>query len=333
MVLPRIIVLVGPTASGKTAMSIALARAFSGEIVSADSRTIYKEMDIGTAKPGGKGVGGGALGVVRAGFKPAHDSQNPPENINDLFTEKPLMHQDIPHWGMNLCNPDEIFTVAQFQQYADRKIEEIIARGNVPILVGGTGLYVAAVVDRPSFAEVPPDPALRLELATKTNAELLEEIAEKDPDTAERIDAKNRRRLERALEILRATGKRLAEVQKRGDPRYEACMLGVDVPRDVINERIDSRVDTMIAEGLVDEVRGLRKKYGDDVPGMTGIGYRQINAFLRGDCTLRDAILTLKHDTRQYAKRQMTWFQRDHRIHWVKTSQEALEYIEVWIKK
>jgi len=319
MPLPRIIVLVGPTASGKTAMSIALARAFSGEIISADSRTIYKEMDIGTAKPR-YDVGAEHLPPLMG-------------KMMDMFTEKPLMYEDVPHWGFNLRSPKEIFTVSEYQSYADKKISEIIKRGNIPIFVGGTGLYVAAVVDRPSFAEVPPDPALRLELATKSNTELLEEIAERDPDTAERIDAKNRRRLEQAIEILRATGKRLAEVQTRGEPMYNSCMVGVEVPRETLYERIDARIDAMIGEGLVDEVRTLKEKYGDTAPGMTGIGYRQICTFLRGEYSLRDAIIALKHDTRQYAKRQLTWFQRDKRIHWVKNTREVLETTDSWIKK
>lgn len=327
MSLPKIIVLVGPTASGKTSMSIALARAFSGEVISADSRTIYKEMNIGTAKPGEGSEGRGGI-EGRNGIEGIGGS-----DIRSMFREKPLMYEEIPHWGMNLRNPSEVFPVSEYQTYADQKIVEIIKRGNVPMLVGGTGLYVAAVVDRPSFAEVPPDPALRLELATKTNAELLEEIAEKDPDTAEKIDAKNRRRLERALEILRATGKRLAEVQTRGEPLYDVCMVGVDVPRETLYERIDARIDAMIGEGLVDEVRALKEKYGDLAPGMTGIGYRQIVAFLNGTCTLKDAIATLRHDTRQYAKRQITWFQRDKRIHWVKDTKEALEYVDAWMKK
>lgn len=314
MSLPRLLILIGPTASGKTAMSIALARAFSGEIIAADSRTIYRDMHIGTAKP--------------QEDKPSLGAH---VDIHAMFQEKPFMYEGIPHWGMNLRNPDETFTVSEFQTYADEKIREIIARGNLPILVGGTGLYVAAVVDRPSFAEVPPDPALRLELATKSNAELLEEIAERDPDTAEKIDVHNRRRLERALEILRATGMRLAEVQKRGEPLYDVRILGVDVPREVLYERIDARVDAMVAGGLVDEVRALRGKYGDSAPGMTGIGYRQMCSFLRGETSLRDAILLVKHDTRQYAKRQMTWFQRDARIFWVKDTQEALHNVQTWI--
>jgi tRNA dimethylallyltransferase len=325
MSLSRILVLIGPTASGKTAMSIALARAFSGEIIAADSRTVYREMDIGTAKPASDEMGEMASGVVSG-------AETNGENIQGIFSEKPFMHQGIPHWGMNIRNPSEIFTVSEYQAYADQKITEILSRGNLPMLVGGTGLYIAAVVDRPSFAEVPPDPGLRLELASKSNEELLEEIAERDPDTAERIDTKNRRRLERALEILRTTGKRLAEVQTRGEPRYNICMMGIDIPRDILYGRIDERIDAMIASGLIDEVRLLRGKYGDDAPGMTGIGYRQLCAFLRGEMPLRDAILALKHDTRKYAKRQMTWFQRDKRIQWAKSIGEILTIVDVWLK-
>ncbi len=174
---------------------------------------------------------------------------------------------------------------------------------------------------------------MRKELAVKSNEELLEEIAEKDPDTASRIDGKNRRRLERAIEILRATGKRLAEVQKKEAPKYEACILGMQVEKDMLNERIDARIDAMIASGLVDEVRILREKYGADAVGMTGIGYRQISDFLEGKSSLKDAIQRLKQDTRHYAKRQSTWFQRDQRIMWVASAEEAIEKVELWQEK
>lgn len=315
MPLLRILVLVGPTASGKSTLALTLARAFSCEIIAADSRTIYTGMDIGTAKPAPDAL-------------PASHHLD----IGALFAEKPLMHEGIAHWGFNLRSPNEVFTVSEFQAYADEKIAEIHRRGNMPLLVGGTGLYVGAVIDRPSFADVPPDPGLRLELAERTNEELFEEIAERDPDTAAKIDAHNRRRLERALEILRVTGKRLAEVQTRGEARYNACMLGLDPGQDELDVRIAERVDTMIAAGLVNEVRTLRATYGDDAPGMTGIGYRQICAFLRGEMSLKDAILSLRHDTRQYAKRQRTWFRRDKRIHWITTPSEALVYVDVWMR-
>ncbi len=312
----KILAVVGPTASGKTDVGIALARAFDGEVIACDSRTIYRGMDIGTAKPP-------ADDGCRDGSLTRLPDEN--ESIMSLFAEKPRMIEGIPHWGFDLCNSDEIFTASQYQEYADKKIAEIVSRGRVPILVGGTGLYFSAVIDRPSFADVPPDPALRLELAEKTNEQLVEEIAERDPDAAETLDRKNRRRLERALEILRATGKRLVESRSYGPQWYDALQLGIEVDREVLYERINARVDSMIAHGLVDEVRKLREQYGDDAPGMTGIGYRQICAFLRNDMSLKDAIFHIKTDSRHYAKRQLTWFLRDNRIQWFAKTGDMLK--------
>jgi tRNA dimethylallyltransferase len=300
----KLIAIVGPTASGKTAAGIAVARAYDGEVICADSRTIYKGMDIGTAKPEGKReweAGSWTLGA-----------------------EAPLLVEGIPHWGIDLVEPDETFTVSEFQAYADKKITEIVGRGKTPILVGGTGLYIRAVIDRPTFAEVPPDPNFRAEVATLSDAQLFEEIAERDPDGAATIDEKNRRRLERALEILRGTGKTLAASRSWGEKIYEPIMIGMSVPRDVLFERLDMRVDTMVAQGLVDEVRALRQKYGSEAPGMTGIGYRQICEFFDGQSRLGDAVTRIKIDTRHYAKRQETWFKRDERITWVTSAAEAV---------
>ncbi len=310
--LPRVVVVVGPTASGKTQLGITLARSHEGEVISADSRTIYRGMDIGTAKPEGLRKMGG-------------------ESLEDLVKEKPLLVDGVAHWGFDLCNPDEIFTASDFQAYADAKIDDMDRRGKLPFLVGGTGLYIAAVIDRPSFGAAPPDPGLRRELLEKTNEELLEEIAERDPDTAEKIDVHNRRRLERAIEILRVTGRRLAEVQTRNPERYHSLFLGIDKEKTLSDASIDERVDLMIARGLVDEVRNLRDRYGDDAPGMTGIGYRQICAFLRKEVSLKDAILQIKRDSRQYAKRQRTWFRRDPRITWVANAYEADVLLEKFL--
>ena len=304
MALPKIIAVVGPTASGKTAVGIALARAFDGEVVAADSRTIYRGLDIGTAKPEGERLLGG--------------------DLKQMAGEKPLQVEGIPHWGIDIADPDETFSVAEYQKYADKTIDGILKREHVPIVVGGTGLYIRALLDRPNFTEVPPNDTLRVELATLSNAELVTEIAERDPDTAATIDEDNRRRLERAIEILRATGKTLAETQKFDKPKYEALQIGIDIDREELYRRIDERVDIMIASGLVDEVRELRNKYGNNATAMTGIGYRQISEFLDGKIKLRDAVARIKFDTHHYAKRQETWFKRDDRIIWVKTVQQAL---------
>jgi tRNA dimethylallyltransferase len=305
MPLPRIIAIVGPTASGKTDVGIAVARAVDGEVIAADSRTIYRGMSIGTAKPtGGRDYALGELG-----------------------DERPLMVEGIPHWGIDLVDPDETFTAAEFQAYADKKITDILKRGRVPILVGGTGLYISAVIDRPTFTDVPPNENLRAELATLSDNDLLEEIAAKDPDTAAIIDEKNRRRLERAVEILRESGKTLAEARSKAPAKYDALQIGIEVDREKLYERIDSRVDSMIAKGLVDEVRELREKYGSDANAMTGIGYRQICEFLDGKMPLKDAIARIKYDSHHYAKRQETWFKRDERIAWVKSAKEAVEAV------
>lgn len=305
MALPKIIAVVGSTASGKTAVGIALARAFDGEVIAADSRTIYRGLDIGTAKPTGERVLGG--------------------DLKQMTGEKPLMVEGVPHWGIDIADPDETFSVAEFQKYADAVIEGILKRGHTPIIVGGTGLYIRALLDRPNFTEVPPNESLRIELATKSNLELMEEIAERDPDTAATIDENNRRRLERAIEILRATGKTLVETQKFDQPKYEALQIGIEIDRDVLYDRIDERVDAMIASGLVDEVRELRAKYGSNATAMTGIGYRQISEFLDGKTKLRDAVTRIKFDTHHYAKRQETWFKHDDRIVWVRDAKSAIE--------
>ena len=305
MPLPKIIAVVGPTASGKTAVGIALARAFDGEVVAADSRTIYRGLDIGTAKPTGERMLGG--------------------DLKEMAAEKPLMVEGIPHWSIDIADPDEVFSVAGYQAYADKVIDGILRRSHVPIIVGGTGLYIRALIDRPNFTEVPPNDALRVELATLSNAELMAEIAERDPDTASTIDEDNRRRLERAIEILRATGKTLAETQKFDKPRYEALQIGLEIERDNLYSRIDERVDVMIAGGLVDEVRELRNKYGNNATAMTGIGYRQVSEFLDGKTKLKDAVTRIKFDSHHYAKRQETWFKRDERIVWVHDAKGAIE--------
>lgn len=313
MSLPKILIVVGPTASGKTALGITLARAFDGEVVAADSRTIYRELNIGTAKPTGERMLGG--------------------DLKQMAGEKPLLVEGVSHWGIDIADPDETFSVAEYQAYADTVIADMLKRGRTPIIVGGTGLYIRALLDRPNFTEVPPNESLRVELATLSNADLMSEIAERDPDTAATIDEDNRRRLERAIEILRATGKTLAETQKFDKPRYEALQIGVAVDRDELYRRIDERVDIMIATGLVDEVRKLREKYGNNATAMTGIGYRQISEFLDGKAKLRDAVTRIKFDTHHYAKRQETWFKRDERIRWVSDINTALGLADQFLNK
>ncbi len=313
MPLPKLLVIVGPTASGKTALALELAKQFDGELIAADSRTVYRGMDIGTAKP---------VGVHRA---VAHDYGSGPMDINQLVAEQPIIVEGVPHWGLDLVDPDEDFTVSDFKKYCLTKIAEITERGHLPILVGGTGLYIRSVVDNLSLTETPPNLELRAELERLTNAELLERLERQDPETAETIDSMNRRRLVRALEIIETTGAPLSASQTKGEPLFDLLEIGVEVEREELMRRIDERVDGMIAGGLVDEVRALKEKYGCDGQAMTGIGYRQICQFLQGYVTLKDGIELLKRDSRAYAKRQLTWFRRDERIHWIKQRQEAID--------
>jgi tRNA dimethylallyltransferase len=322
--LPKILVVCGPTASGKTGIGIALAKRFGGEVLASDSRTVYRNMEIGVAKPPADvspppcqgGVGGGVAGSMP---------------IDVLFSSRPRLVESVPHWGFDLVDPDEPFTVSQYQEYADKKIAEILERGNVPIVVGGTGLYIRAILDRPNFAGAAPDAALRAELDAMSDNDLLEEIAARDPDAVAAIDDRNRRRLVRALEILRTTGGTLAEHQEFGSPMYDAFQIGIDVPREELYARIDQRVDEMIGHGLVDEVRKLLEQYGPESQAMTGIGYRQIADFFAKKESLRDAVKRIKYDTHHYAKRQETWFRRDSRILWVRSPAEAVHAAESFL--
>lgn len=332
MALPKIIVIVGPTASGKSDLAVRIAKDVDGEVIQADSRTIYRKMDIGTAKPEGERKRAADVSFEDIASKGIH-AKHPEVKIGDLFKEKPLLVEGVPHWGIDLVNPDEDFTTAQFKAYAEEKIFDILARGKMPILAGGTGLYVSAVVDNLKFSDAPPDLALRKELDELSNEQLEERLRKNDPDAADNIDDANRRRLLRAIEIVESTGKSLASQQRKGDQKFEPLMIGIETDREVLYERIEMRVDKMIAEGLVDEVRALKEEYGCEVNAMTGIGYRQICAFLDGYMKLRDAIDVLKRDTRHYAKRQMTWFRRDARIKWVTSAQQAIELVEEFLEK
>lgn len=285
MNLPKLIVIVGPTASGKTDLAIEIAKQVDGEIIQADSRTIYCEMNIGTGKP------------------------------------------DYPHFGIDLVNPDEDFTVAEFKAYAEEKIFEMVKRGKVPILAGGTGLYVSAIVNNLDLTDAPPNLELRRELESLSDDDLRSRLERTDPEAFASIDVQNRRRLLRAIEIVESTGKSLNEQQTKGKPKFDVLMIGIDIDRKVLNDRINRRVDRMIESGLVDEVKKLKEKYGCEVNAMTGIGYRQMCSFLDGSISLKESVEEIKHATRQYAKRQMTWWRRDVRIKWIKTNEEAAKLV------
>lgn len=299
--LPKIIAIVGPTASGKTEMSLALAKKFNGEIVNADSRQVYREMDIGTAK------------------------EKPDNERGDYFV------RGIRHHLIDMVNPGEEFTLAHYKKLVFEAIDNILSRGKLPIVAGGTGLYVRTIVDNPDIPAVAPDLKLRAELEKKSLTELSVMLQKIDPKTAKKIDMQNPRRIIRAIEVA-VSGESFLDLQNKFDPRYDALQIGISVEREELNERINTRVDRQIEDGLVEEVKKLAQKYDWKLPAMSGIGYKQIGFYLRGEIFLPEAIEMIKRDTRRYAKRQMTWFHKDERIKWIKNVEETEELIEKFVK-
>ena len=282
-----LVVIVGPTAAGKTALSIDLAEAAGGEIVSADSRQIYRGMDIGTAK---------VTAAERA---------------------------RVPHHLLDLVMPDQVLSLAEYQALAYAAIADIRARGRLPFLVGGTGQYVQAVVEGWSIPAVAPHPELRAELEAKASAEGAEALhgwlAALDPAAAARIDYRNIRRVIRALEVCLVTGQPITELQRKNPPPFDILQIGVTRPRPELYMRIDVRVDQMMAAGLLDEVRRLDAAgYAWELPAMTGLGYRQIGEHLRGEVTLDAAVTHIKQGTRRFVQQQYNWFRlTDPAIRWV----------------
>ncbi len=299
----KMIAFVGPTASGKTSLGLELAKRFNGEVVSVDSRQVYRGMDIGTGKVQGERE----------------------------EAERSIMVEGVAHWGIDFVDPDEAYSAADFKIYADRKIREIVARGRLPILVGGTGLWLKAVIDNLDLGSTHADLKLRGELEARTLGDLVDEFKRLDPVGAQLIDCENKRRVVRALEVTKLTDRPWSQMQTAEESTYEVLQIGLSVPREELNRRINARVDEMIARGLVDEVRWLKERYGCATESMTGIGYRQICTFLDGNARLADAIEETKKATRQYAKRQMTWFRRDIRISWVADVQEASQLVETFL--
>lgn len=290
--LSKIIIILGPTGSGKTELGIAVAKKLNGEIISADSRQIYRQMDIGTAKPKGEWKNGAYI-------------------VNGVL-----------HYLMDIINPDKNFTVADFKEQATLQIQDILKRKKLPIIVGGTGLYIWAVVDNLDIPKVAPSMDLRKELEKKTQPELIEMLKQVDPESAGKIDLKNPRRVLRALEVVMVSGESFFKQRKKQAPLYNAQEFGIKISREELYKRINARVDQQIKDGLVEEVKNLAKKYSWDLPSMSGIGYKQIGYYLRGEMTLEQAIELLKRDTRRYAKRQLTWFKKDQRIKWISGLEE-----------
>ncbi len=292
------LVICGPTAVGKTAYALEMAEKNGAEIISADSGQIYRGMDIGTAKP-------------------------------------TLEEQALTFHLIDIINPNEIFSAADFRERALKAITEIQARGKQPLIVGGTGLYIK-VLEEGLFEGPSRDPVLRQalekEIQEKGTETLHAELQKIDPEAAKSIPAANRQRLIRALEVYRLTGKPISEfwgehrrgrspcLPEKGHPQGGAPTfrkIGLTLPKEELHQRIEKRIDTMVQQGLADEVSGLLKKWGRDSPGLKLIGYKEMVSYLEGEQSLEKAISLIKQNTRQYAKRQMTWFRRDKGIKWI----------------
>jgi tRNA dimethylallyltransferase len=293
--LPPLVAVVGPTAVGKTALAVHLAEAVGGEIVSADSRQVYRGMDVGTAKA----------------------------------TKEEQAR--VPHHLTDVVDPDQTLGLGQFQEMANAAIADITARGQVPFLVGGTGQYVMAVVEGWQVPRVPPNEALRRQLyreAAQEGAEALHaRLRGLDPAAAERIDPRNVRRVVRALEVCLVTGQPISELQEKKPPPYRILMVGLNLPRQQLYQRIDERVERMIQAGLEDEVhRLLAAGYGFDLPAMSGVGYGQFAPYLAGEATLEEVVREIKRATRRFVRQQSNWFRRgDNRIHWLEAAADPYE--------
>lgn len=294
----RLVTIIGPTAVGKTAVAVRLAEDFDGEIVSADSRQIYRGMDIGTAKP------------------------------------TPEEQRRVPHHLINIVDPDGEFTLAQYQELAYAAIDDIQARGKLPFLVGGTGLYVRAVIEGWTIPRVAPNPALRERLyheaEERGHEHLYARLREIDPQAAARIDPRNVRRVIRALEVYEATGAPISYWQRKEPPPYRVLQIGLTMPRAELYRRIDQRVERMMAQGLLEEVRGLiAQGYGWDLPAMSGLGYGQFEGYFRGEIDLDEVVRLIKRDTRRFVRHQYGWFRLDdEKIRWFDITKEPYEDIK-----
>ncbi|MDX9917669.1 MAG: tRNA (adenosine(37)-N6)-dimethylallyltransferase MiaA [Gudongella sp.] len=285
----RLVIITGPTAVGKTATSIAVAKALDGEIISADSMQIYKYMDIGTAKA----------------------------TVEEM--------EGIPHHMTDILTPDEDYSVALYSRMAKEKISELNERGKLPIVVGGTGLYINSLVYNLDFGSVPPQPDYRSELyglyEEKGGDYLLDMLKKVDPVYAESMGPKDVKRIVRALEVFKITGERQSERDNKFREENTDYLLSyycLNMDRQKLYDRIDKRVDIMLADGLVEEVKGLLASgYTKQMTSMQGIGYKEVCDYLDGNCTLDEAVELIKKGSRNYAKRQLTWFRRDNRIKWI----------------
>lgn len=289
--MPELLVVTGPTATGKTALGVALAKLLGGEVVGADSMQIYRGMDIGTAKP------------------------------------TPQEMDGVPHHMIDVADPAERFSAAKYAVMASQCVDDILARGRVPIVVGGTGLYIDALLRREEFAAAPGNSGVRETLEAEYDAlggaAFREKLAAVDPERAAKLAPGDKKRLVRALEVYRLTGETITEHDERSKtlpPRYTSLKIALDfAARETLYERIDRRAAQMFENGLVDEVRALLAAgVSAETTAMQAIGYKETAAYLRGECDLAQAVECVQRESRRYAKRQLTWLRRDGSVQWLR---------------
>lgn len=296
----KVIVICGPTASGKTGLSIELAKKIEGEIVSADSMQIYQEMDIGTAKP----------------------------------TKKE--QQGIKHYLMDFVSPEERYSVADYKKDAKKAIKEILRKGKTPIVVGGTGLYVDSLIYEIEYPNIEFDETYRKELEQRVKTEGLENLYEEakqiDPIAIQKVSQNDEKRILRILEIYHATGKNKTEqeIASRKNPvEYDYQVYALKWDRELLYERINKRVDLMLEQGLIEEVKGILERHQKFPTAMQGLGYKEVVEFLKGNTTQEEMIEKLKMETRRYAKRQMTWFRKNKQTIWLEGQATIAKNIEI----
>lgn len=276
---PPLLVIAGPTASGKSRLALDLASRLGGVIVAADSRTVYRDFDIGTAKPS-------------------------PEEL-----------ASVPHRLIDVADPRDTYTVARYKADATAAVQEARDQGMLPMLVGGTGFYIRSMIGGLSIPEVPPQPELRARFEALANP--IEQLAEVDPVTARRLHPNDRVRIIRALEVHAVLGKPLSEAATRVEPPYDVLYLVIGMERDRLYERINARTHLMFEQGLEDEVERLVERYGEDLPLLSTLGYAETLDYLRGRTDQEEAVRLIQQHTRQYAKRQLTWFRHEEGVQWL----------------
>lgn len=318
--LPKVVIILGPTATGKTKLALKLALKFDGEIISADSRQVYREMDIGTGK----------------------DLESYQININGKLKK-------IKYHLIDVLNPNQKFNVAKYKKLAIKIIKDILKRGKLPIVVGGTGLYISAIVDNYDIPKIKPDLKVRQKLAKMTVDQKIKLLKKLDPASLKFVALKNPRRLDRALEVCLA-GYKFSELRQKKAPLFDVLQIGISMPREIINQRINKRVDLMIKNGLVEETKNIIKKFpplpassagrrrtsGKNIAPLETIGYKEIVEYLQKNVGAQnlvpeEIIELIKTRTRQFAKRQMTWFKINKNIKWIENIREAEKFVNEFV--